>query len=303
MLLRLSPPLVGLLFSLPLLGCAPVSVAPTPPVHAAPAQATASPSPLPTTPPPPISAESAIVIDAHTGRILAGKNPDQARAVASTQKLMTALLAVEAGPLDTPVTIQLSDTTPEPTKLYLKPGEVYPRRDLIRVILVKSANDAAAALARDVAGSPDLVSQVMTRRAQALGMRNTVFKNAHGLTVPGQHSSARDLAILARAAYRHSYIRECMKTRSFVFTYNDGRTRTLKNTNKLLTRFPYNTGMKTGTTNASGKCLVSSAEYNGRVAIAVVLKSSNAKVWDESENLLRWALNIPSDPLPVAGTN
>jgi D-alanyl-D-alanine carboxypeptidase (penicillin-binding protein 5/6) len=261
------------------------------------------PAPLPTTAPPTISAESAIVVDALTGRILAGKNPDQARAVASTQKLMTALLAIEAGPLASPVTIQLSDTEPEPTKLYLKPGEVYPRRDLIRVILVKSANDAAAALARDVAGNPERVSEVMTRRARALGMRNTVFQNAHGLTVPGQYSSARDLAILARAAYRHSYIRECMRTRKFVFTYNDGRTRTLENTNKLLKRFPYATGMKTGTTNASGKCLVSSAEYNGRVAIAVVLKGSNSSIWDESERLLRWALNIPSDPLPPAASN
>ena len=243
------------------------------------------------------------MIDAHTGRILAGKNPDQARAVASTQKLMTALLAVEAGPLDAPVTIQVSDTKPEPTKLYLKPGEVYPRRDLIKVILVKSANDAAAALARDVAGSPEMVSDVMTRRARALGMRNTVFKNAHGLTVPGQYSTARDIAILARAAYRQPYIRQCMLTRKFTFTYNDGRTRTLENTNKLLKNFPYTTGMKTGTTRASGKCLVSSAEYNGRAAIAVVLKSTNARVWNESESLLRWALNVPSDPLPAAGSN
>lgn len=297
MLLRFSPPLVGLLLSLPLLGCAPVAEDPPPTRAAAPAPQR---SPLPTTLPPTIGAESAIVIDAHTGRILAGKNPDQARAVASTQKLMTALLAVEAGPLDTPVTITRSDTLPEPTKLYLKPGEVYPRRELIRVILVKSANDAAAALARDVAGSPEAVGDVMTRRARALGMQNTVFKNPHGLTVPGQYSSARDLAILARAAYRYGFIRECMKTERFVFTYNDGRTRTLNCTNKLLKRFPYATGMKTGTTNASGKCLVSSAEYNGRVAIAVVLKSTNAQVWGESERLLRWALNIPADPLPVA---
>lgn len=302
MLLRITPLLVGLALSLPLPGCAPVSEAP-PPVQTAPVRVVPQLPPLPTAPPPSISAESAIVVDAHTGRILAGKNPDQARAVASTQKLMTALLAVEAGPLDTPVRIQDSDTRPEPTKLYLKPGELYPRRELIRVILVKSANDAAAALARDVAGDPDLVGDVMTRRARALGMRNTVFKNAHGLTVSGQYSSARDLAILARAAYRHRFIRECMLTRSFVFRYNDGRTRTLKSTNKLLTRFPHATGMKTGTTNASGKCLVSSAEYNGRAAIAVVLKSTNTKIWNESESLLRWALNIPSDPLPVTGSN
>ena len=299
MLLRFSPPLFGLLLSLPLLGCAPVSNAPRPPVEAAPAVAQAQPAPLPTTAPPAISGQSGIVIDAHTGRILAGKNPDERRAVASTQKLMTALLAVEAGPLDTPVTIALSDTKAEPTQLSLKPGEVYTRRQLIRVILVKSANDAAAALARDVAGSAEAVGDVMTRRARALGLHNTVFKNPHGLTVDGQYSTARDLALLARAAYRHPYIRECMRTRNFTFNYNDGRTRKLENTNKLLKNFPYTTGMKTGTTNASGKCLVSSADYNGRVAIAVVLKSTNGKIWNESESLLRWALSVPADPIPT----
>ena len=233
------------------------------------------------------------MIDAASGRILAGKVTDERRAIASTQKLLTALLVIEDGSLDQKVTVQRSDTLVEPTKLYFKPGEVYTRRELLRVIMVRSANDAAVALARDVAGSVEAFAERMTRRARSLGMRNSAFKNPHGLTEPGQYSTARDLAILARAAYRQPFIRQCMRTKKFTFIFNDGRTRVLTNTNKLLKRYSYITGMKTGTTNASGKCLVSAAEYNGRVAISVILKSTNAVIWDDSNKLLRWALNIP----------
>ena len=282
-----------LILSWPLVACSPgatrtsdrAAARPEPPVLVRPV--------LPVTPPPVVRGGSAIVIDAITGRILAGKNPDETRAIASTQKLLTALLVIETGNLDKEVTIQRSDTLVEPTKIYLKVGEVHTRRELVRVIMVRSANDAATALARDVGGSVEGFGELMTRRARSLGMLHSVFKNPHGLTVPGQYSTARDLAILARAAYRKPFIRECMRTRKFTFTHNDGRTRVLENTNKLLKRFDYTTGMKTGTTNASGKCLVSSAEYNGRTAITVILKTTNAAVWSDSEKLLRWALAIP----------
>lgn len=294
MVFRLSPAFLVLLLSLPLVNCASVS-----PEHSemATLRSTrtepAAPPPLPNTGPPTVLGQSAIVVDAMSGRILAAKNADQPRAVASTQKLMTALLVMEAGQLDKPITIQAVDTRVEPTKLYLKPGETYTRRQLLRVILVKSANDAAMVLARDVGGSVAGFSALMNQRARSLGMMQSNFKNPHGLTVPGQYSTARDLSILARAIYRYSFVRECMRTRSFTFVYNDGRTKVLKNTNKLLDRLSYTTGMKTGTTNASGKCLVSSAEHNGRVVIAVVLKSNNPTVWSDSEKLLRWALEAP----------
>jgi len=245
---------------------------------------------LPETPPPPVVAESAIVIDAITGRIMAGKNPDRPRAVASTQKLMTALLVVEDGPLDKVVTVAPADTRVEPTKLYLEPGEKHTRRTLLQVILVRSANDAAMALARDVGGSKEGFAALMNQRARSLGMRRSHFVNPHGLTERGQHSTARDLAILARKAYQYYEIRRCFRLPQLRFVHNDGRARTLKNTNKLLKRLPCATGMKTGTTDASGKCLVSSAELDGRVAIAVVLGSTRSAVWSDSEKLLRWAL-------------
>jgi D-alanyl-D-alanine carboxypeptidase (penicillin-binding protein 5/6) len=210
--------------------------------------------------------------------------------VASTQKLMTALLVMEAGNLDKVVTIQAVDGNVVPTKLYLKPGEQYTRRELLKVIMVKSANDASMALARDIAGSKEAFAQRMTARARSLGMMNSQFQNPHGLTEPNQYSTARDLSILARRVYQYPFIRECMRTQKFTFVYNDGRTKTIESTNKVLKRLPYCTGMKTGTTNASGRCLVSSGERNGRVVIAVVLKSNTANIWNDSVKLLRWAL-------------
>ncbi|MGD7652841.1 MAG: D-alanyl-D-alanine carboxypeptidase family protein [Verrucomicrobiales bacterium] len=248
---------------------------------------------IPPTAPPSTYAQSVIVIDIPSGRVLYTKNADQRRAVASTQKLITAMCVLDAGNLDKPVRIEKSDTDCEPTKLYLKPGEVYSRRELLKVLLVKSANDVARALARDVGGSQQGFASLMNRKCRQLGMRNSHFVNPHGLTEPGQYSTARDMAIAARAAYRSPIVRSYTSTKSFRFRYNDGRTKLLENTNKVLERLSYCTGMKTGTTNASGRCLVASGSLNGRSVIAVVLKSNTPHIWDDSTKLLRWALERP----------
>jgi D-alanyl-D-alanine carboxypeptidase (penicillin-binding protein 5/6) len=121
-------------------------------------------------------------------------------------------------------------------------------------------------------------------------MTQSHFKNPHGLTEEGQFSTALDLAILAREVTKTPYFRECMKTKAYVFQYPDGRTRTLTNTNKILSRLTYCTGMKTGTTRASGRCLVCSGVLNGKAVIAVALSSSSAEIWNDSEKLLKWAL-------------
>lgn len=248
---------------------------------------------IPLEPPPQVKAESAIVVDIGSGRVLYAKNADQRRAVASTQKILTAMCVLDAGSIDRRITITASDGNVEPTKLWLKPGESHTRRELTRVLMVNSANDVARALARDVAGSQEAFSAAMNRKAAALGMRNSHFKNPHGLTEPGQHSTARDMAIAARAAYQYPLIRQFMGTREFTFRYNDGRVRTLRNTNKVLKSLPYCNGMKTGTTVASGRCLISTGEREGRSVIVVVLKSDSANVWSDSERLLRWALERP----------
>lgn len=248
---------------------------------------------IPTEPPPKVAGESAIVIDVSSGRVLYAKNADIPRAVASTQKIVTALCVLDAGNIDKPVTIAASDGNCEPTKLGLRPGEVYSRRELLKVLMVKSANDVARTLARDVGGDQEAFAACMNRKCASLGMRNSFFKNPNGLPSPGQYSTARDMAIAARAAYRSPLIRSYTSTKSFTFTFNNGRTRHIENTNKVLKTLPYCDGMKTGTTNAAGRCLVSSGSLNGRSVIVVVLKSNTPNIWNDSTKLLRWALERP----------
>jgi len=245
---------------------------------------------LPNASAPTIKAESAIVIDAVSGRILFQKNAYSERAVASTQKLLTALIVMRAGPISDQVVIERSDTLVEPSKLYLKTGENYTRAELLKALIVKSGNDVALALARDVAGSKEQFADLMNRTARSLGMNNSNFVNPHGLTEPNQYSTASDMAILARTVYQIPYLRQCMRIQDYVFTHSDGRTRPVNNTNQVLSRLSYCDGMKTGTTNAAGRCLISSGQLNGRAVIAVVLKSTAAQVWNDSEKLLRWSL-------------
>ena len=249
---------------------------------------------IPKSPPPAVVAESVLIVDIGSGRNLYAKNADSVRAVASTQKIITALCVLDAGDIDKTVTITSYDTLCEPTKLYLKPGERYTRRELLQVLMVKSANDVARALARDVGGSIEGFAAIMNRKAASLGMRNSHFVNPHGLTEPGQYSTARDMAIAARQAYRSPLLRSYFRTKSFVFKYNDGRTRTITNTNKLLKRLSYVDGMKTGTTNASGRCLIATGTLNGRSVICCVFKSNSPNIWNDSEKLMRWALERPA---------
>lgn len=248
---------------------------------------------IPLTPPPPVVAESAIVVDYASGRVLYAKNADVMRPVASTQKIVTALTVLDYGSIDKVVTVEPSDGACEPTKLYLKPGEQYTRRDLLKALMVKSGNDVGRALARDIGGSQEGFAELMNRKARSIGMARSHFANPHGLPDPGQYSTARDIAIAARNAYRNPLLRAYGSTRSYTFRYSSGRTRVLENTNKLLKRLPYCDGLKTGTTNAAGRCLVASGSLNGRSAIVVVLKSNSANVWNDAEKLLRWSLERP----------
>jgi D-alanyl-D-alanine carboxypeptidase (penicillin-binding protein 5/6) len=231
-----------------------------------------------------------IVVDANSGKILYEKNADQVRPPASTQKLLTALIVAETGFLDRPVTVQSGDTMCDPVKLGIKPGETYQRMDLLRALLVKSPNDVARCLARDNAGGVEAFAQMMNRRALQLGAVHSHFVNPNGLPVPGQYSSARDLAIIARAAYANPTIRSIVCLPQLVFRYASGRTRELENTNKLLRRLPYCNGMKTGYTDAAGKCLIASGTRPGKDVIVVVLGDSSSRVWRDASALLSWGL-------------
>ena len=248
---------------------------------------------IPPTAPPAVAAESVIVIEPDSGRVLYAKNADVPRQVASTQKIITALCVLDGGNIDKPVIIDKIDGACEPTRLDLRPGESYSRRDLLKALMVKSCNDVARALARDVGGSQEGFAELMNRKAAMLGMRNSYFVNPNGLPNVAQHSTARDMAIAARMAYRSPLLRSYFATKEFEFVFNDGHTKLLENTNRVLKSVPYCNGMKTGTTDAAGRCLVCSGSLNGRSAIVVVLKDSTPFIWKDSEKLLRWALERP----------
>lgn len=238
-------------------------------------------------------AGSVILLDAHTGKVLTERNADQERPVASTQKLLTALLIAERGDLDKPVTVEAIDTFAEPVKLYLKPGEVYTRYELLRILMVRSMNDVARCLARDYAGSIDEFADAMNAKAAALGMTRSHFVNPNGLPMPGQYSTARDMAKVALADYNNRLIRSLVNIRKLDFHYADGRVKTFTNTNRILKGWPLCNGMKTGYTEASGFCLVSSASHNGRDVIAVVLGATREGVVKDSYALLSWGLDAP----------
>jgi serine-type D-Ala-D-Ala carboxypeptidase (penicillin-binding protein 5/6) len=239
--------------------------------------------------PPPIQAASAIVLDAQTGQVLFEHNADDARPVASTQKLLTGLIIAEEGGLEADVRVQATDTYAEPSKLYIKSGEVYDRGKLLQILLVKSMNDVARCLARDNAGSVEAFAAKMNAKASQLGMHTSHFLNPNGLPAPGQYSTARDMSKVALAAYKNRVIRSIVCQRSVTWRYNDGRVQSFSSTNQVLRKWPLCNGMKTGYTEAAGHCLIASASYRGRDVITVVL--GDKKVWDDSYRLLSWGLS------------
>lgn len=239
---------------------------------------------------PSIRAASYLLLDARTGQHLAGRNFETARSVASTQKLVTALVVLDAGNLDQRVQVQASDIAVEPTRLGLKPGEIYTRRELLYAFLVKSANDVANVLARDNAGSIGAFAAKMNAKVRSLGCSNSNFKNPHGLTVGGQYSTARDMARVAMTAYGNSTIRDIVRRKYLPFRRADGRMITLENTNDLLGVMPECNGMKTGYTVASGRCLISSAASGSREVILVQLGTKTKYIWDDARLMMSWGL-------------
>jgi serine-type D-Ala-D-Ala carboxypeptidase (penicillin-binding protein 5/6) len=239
-----------------------------------------------------ITAACAILFDANTGKVIYKKNENERRPVASTQKLLTALLIAESGDLSAPVTIDRSDMFASPTKLYLKAGDTYTRQQLLTALLVKSPNDAAHALARDNAGSVEGFAAKMNARMARMGGTSSHFVNPNGLPADDQYSTARDMARVARAVYFNPLLRDIMRTKHCLFRYASGKTISLQNTNRVLRAYSFCNGMKTGYTDAAGHCLISSGSWNGKDVIAVVLGSNRAHVWEESASLLAYGLGI-----------
>lgn len=219
--------------------------------------------------PPELSAVSAVLMDAESGRVLFERNAHEERAIASITKLMTALVAVESGHDPArEMTIRPEWTGIEGSSIYLRAGETVTLETLLYGLLLNSGNDAAVAVAAHCAGSVEAFVEQMNQWAQKLGMEHTHFTNPNGLSEEGHYSTAYDMALLAAACCENEVVASIVATKSITFG-----TRTFTNHNKLLWRYEGCTGMKTGFTEAAGRTLVSSAQRNGQTLIAVTLNA------------------------------
>ena len=214
----------------------------------------------------PVSAQSAILVDAQSGRVLFEKNADERRLFASTTKIMTGLLVCEAGDLDRDVTVPPEAAGVEGSSLYLKAGERVTVRELLYGMMLRSGNDAAVALAIVTGGSAENFIARMNERARELGLTGTQFENPNGLDGEAHLSTARDLAKLAAAAMENESFRAVVSSKS----YSSG-TRSFTNHNKLLWRVEGCDGVKTGYTKKAGRILVGSAVRDGRRLICVTM--------------------------------
>lgn len=238
----------------------------------------------------PLAAHGAILLDAVTGQMLYAKNQQQSFYPASATKILTALLVIEEGELDRAVTIELCDTRVEPSSIGFKPGEQYSRRQLLYALMLKSANDAAMALARDNAGSVEAFAQKMNVRAKALGAEASHFTNPHGLHHRDHYTTPHDLALIARAAMEQPYFRCVVKTVSYPWV-GPNSVLELRNHNKLLKAYPGCTGLKTGYTNPAQQVLVSAALRDAREVISVVMHTNKPGIWEDSKMLLSYGFS------------
>jgi len=243
-----------------------------------------------------LAAKGAIVIDAFTGETLYEKNADEPQFPASTTKIMTALLVIEAGDLDKEVEVTLDDSKVGESSMELKEGQRFTRRQMLYALMLKSANDVAHALGRDNAGSIEAFAEKMTRRAKELGATNTHFVNPNGLHDLAHYTTPRDLAKIARAAMQQPLFRQIVGTKDYVWMC-DNVAHPLRNHNRLLERFPGCTGVKTGYTYPAQQVLVSAAMKNHREVIAVVMHTDKPGIWNDSMLLLDYGFEHP----PVEG--
>jgi D-alanyl-D-alanine carboxypeptidase (penicillin-binding protein 5/6) len=248
---------------------------------------------------PELSAQSALIMDELTGRVLFEKDPDTQRFPASTTKIMTALLLIEHCSMDDMITAPPDIETVNEASLHLKPGEQISVRDMLYAIMLRSGNDACYAIACHIAGSQEKFAEMMNERAKLIGCKNTHFANPHGLHDPQHYTCARDLALIAREAMRHPEFREVVATQRHEITRSINREdRFLVSHNRYLQKDPTADGIKTGFTRPAGRCYVGSATRNGYRLITVVLKSDD---WQSDHaKMLDWAFAIYSRR-PIAG--
>lgn len=241
-----------------------------------------------------LSAQSAVLIDASNGKILYEKNAYQRLPMASTTKIMTALIACESKKMNKKVTISPVAAGTEGSSLWLKIGEKQTLEDLTYGLMLKSGNDAAVAIAEFLAGSVDAFSLLMNKRAKEIGAKNTSFKNPNGLFAEGHYTTAYDLALITRVAMKNKKFKKIVSTKTKTIP-NEGESwdRALTNHNKMLWRYEGCNGVKTGYVKASGRCLVTSAKRGKISLICVTLNAPND--WDDHTKLLDYGFSLKKE--------
>lgn len=241
------------------------------------------------------SATSAILIDAESGRVLYEQNADREMLIASTTKIMTALVAIREGSMTETVKVSREAAHTEGSSMYLKENEELSLETLLYGLMLCSGNDAAVAIAEHISGSQAAFAQLMNQTAQELGMKHSSFANPNGLDAEGHYSTARDMALLACAAMEDETLARIVSTRTVTI---GGRTMT--NHNKLLSYMSDCVGLKTGYTKAAGRTLVSCAERNGQRLVAVTLQDGND--WADHQSLYEYGFAVyPAQRLSVIG--
>lgn len=235
------------------------------------------------------SAASAILLDATTGQVLYEKSPDKQMLIASTTKILTAIVAIRDGKLTDAVTVSRYAAGTEGSSMYLKAGETLSLEALLYGLMLMSGNDAATAIAEHIAGSVPAFAERMNATAQSLGMTNSSFANPHGLNHEKHYSTARDMAKLANAAMDNETLRRITSTRTVTMAG-----RSMKNHNKLLWSLEGCIGLKTGYTKAAGRTLVTCCERGGRRLIAVTLKDGND--WADHAKMYEYGFSTPWEP-------
>ena len=242
-----------------------------------------------------IEAQGAILIDYKTGRILYGKNENEPLAMASTTKIMTAILAIENGNLEDIVKVSKNSTKAPPVKMYLKENEEIKLKDLLYALMLQSSNDAAVAIAEHIGGDVDTFCNMMTEKAKEIGTKDTVFRTPNGLDSLDHHSTAYDMAIIARYALNNEQFKDIITTKQVSFKTNMS-SYDIINKNKLLSEFEGANGVKTGYTGKAGHCFVGSATQNDMTLISVVLASGwgekgKQQKWTDSKTLLNYGFD------------
>ena len=245
---------------------------------------------------PGLSAACCALYEVSSGRLLYESNGDRKAYMASTTKVMTALVAVERGEPEALVPVPDGAVGTEGSSMYLARGEKMLLRDLLYGLMLVSGNDAAVTIATHIAGSVEEFARLMNEKAAELGCTGTHFVNPNGLPDENHYTTARDLARIGTAAMGNPAFREIVGA-SYYETASGDRPRTLKNKNKILWQYDGGNGVKTGYTRAAGKCLVFSAERNGMTLVGAVLNAPD--MWNDACKLLDYGFGLVENRLLV----